>query len=214
MSIEGPASILCVGAHPDDIEMMAGGSVARWRAEGRQVRFLTLTNGVWKSPQGEWQRDPDEARAEGEAAAKFLGVKVENLGLPAMDLQFEDGLVVEVLRRVEKYKIDTLVCPWDRDLHHDHEVTSRIVVSASRRVPRVLMGSINYYLREVFTPNLFVDISNTYDKKLGAMERYTGQWQRAGQEWESWLDETSRTYGRMLGVQRAEGFVARKYLLG
>lgn len=213
MSIEGPRNILCVGAHPDDIEMMAGGSVARWVKEGRRVRFLTLTDGVWQSPGGERQRDPEEARAEGEAAAESLGVEVENLMLPAMDLRFEDRLVVEVLRRIEAHRIDTLVCPWDRDLHHDHEVASRIAVSASRRVPRVLMGCINYYLREVFPPNLFVDISGTWDAKLAAMECYAGQWKRAKGEWQPWLDETSRSWGRTLGVERAEGFLARKYLL-
>lgn len=214
MSIDAVRSVLCVGAHPDDIELMAGGTVARWTKEGRQVRFLLLTNGVWKSPQDEWQRDPDEARAEGEAAARALGVEVENLGEPAMDLAFEDRLVVEVLRRLEEHDVDTLIVPWDRDLHHDHEMASRIAVSASRRIPRVLMGGINFHLREVFTPNLFVDITDTWADKIRALECYTSQWSRAGQEWQAWLDETSRTYGRMLGVQRAEGFIANKYLLG
>lgn len=213
MSIEGPKSILCVGAHPDDIEMMAGGSVARWVGEGRAVRFLTFTNGVWQAPSGAWQRDPEEARAEGEAAAASLGVEVENLMMPAMDLQWEDRLVVEVLRRIEAHQIDTLICPWDRDLHHDHETVSRIVVSASRRVPRVLMGCINYYLREIFTPNLFVDISDTWDAKMKAMACFRKEWERAKDDWEPWLDDTSRTYGRMLGVQRAEGFIVHKYLL-
>lgn len=214
MSIDAIGSVLCVGAHPDDIEMMAGGTVARWVREGKQVRFLLFTNGVWKSPAGEWQRDPDEARAEGEAAARALGVEVENLGEPAMDLRFEDRHVVEVLRRIEAHDVDTLVIPWDRDLHHDHEIASRIAVSASRRVPRVLMGCINSYLREIFTPNLFVDISATWTDKIRAMECYGSQWGRAGAEWEAWLDETSRTYGRMVGVERAEGFVTKKFLLG
>ncbi len=214
MSIDSIKSVLCVGAHPDDIELMAGGTVARWVNEGRKVRFLLFTDGVWRSPEGELQRDPAEARAEGESAARTLGVEVENLGYPAMDLAWEDRHVVEVLQRIEEHDVDTLIMPWDRDLHHDHEVASRIAVSASRRIPRVLMGGINFYLREVFTPNLFVDISDTWEAKIASLECYTGQWSRAGQEWEAWLDETSRTYGRMLGVPRAEGFATNKFLLG
>lgn len=144
----------------------------------------------------------------------MLGVEVENLDRAAMDLRHEDALVVEVLRRVEKHKIDTLICPWDRDVHHDHEVASRIAVSASRRIPRVLMGSINYYVREVFAPNVFVDISSSWDAKIASLEKYEGQWMRAKHEWLPWLDETTRTYGRMVGVERAEGFVSRKLRLG
>lgn len=214
MSSEGPGNVLCVAAHPDDVEMMAGGTVAKWAREGRSVRILTFTNGAWKSPKGEWLRDPEEARNEEIAAAELLGVEVENLDLPAMDLAHEDRHVVEVLRRIEHHDIDTLICPWERDIHHDHEVASRIAMSASRRVPRIMMGAINFYLREFFAPNLFVDISGTWETKIASLERYPGQWGRARDEWLPWLDETTRTYGRMLGVERAEGFVTRKFLLG
>lgn len=70
----------------------------------------------------------------------------------AMDIQFKDCHVVEVLKRIEKFKPDTLLSPWSGDLHHDHEVVARITASASRRVPRVLMGQINYYLKEFSFP--------------------------------------------------------------
>ena len=69
-------------------------------------------------------------------------------------MKFEDRLVCEVLERISRHSIDTLVCPFDGDLHHDHEVLARIAQSASRRVPRVLMSQINWYMREPFSPNL------------------------------------------------------------
>jgi len=209
------SSVLCVGAHPDDIELMAGGSVARWIKEGRQGHFLTFTDGAWISPSGRVEREAEEALREGSAAASSLGVEVENLQLPSLDLRHEDRLVMEVLRRVEHHKIDTIVCPWDGDSNHDHEVVSRICVSASRRVPRVMMGAINFFLREFFTPNFFVDISDTWDDKISAMECYDGQWssKQKCDEWLPWLDESSRLYGRMVGVPRAEGFIVKKFLL-
>jgi LmbE family N-acetylglucosaminyl deacetylase len=74
------------------------------------------------------------------------------------------------------------------------------------------MGQINTYLREVGTPNVFVDITNTWEKKIAALECYTSQWERAGKDWYAFLDETTRYYGRMVGVERAEGFVSRKFL--
>lgn len=208
-----PQCVLAVVAHPDDLELMAGGAVARWTGRGAAVHCITLTDGVWTTPDGRSMRDAETAMREAEAAARILGHTVEFLGRPAMDLRFEDALVREVLARVERLRPDTIMCPWDRDLHHDHEVASRIAVAASRRVPRVVMGQINSYVAEVFAPNLFVDIAATWDRKLAALACYESEWQRARGEWQPFIDHASRHYGRMVGVARAEGFVSRKYLL-
>lgn len=206
-------NVLCVIAHPDDVELMAGGTLAKWIAEGHSVRVLTLSDGVWTTPDGSVARDATEALVEEAKAAEYLGFTVENLRGPAMDLRFEDRLVREVLRRVEDLTIDTILCPWERDVHHDHEVASRIALAASRRVPRVLMGQINFFVRDIFSPNVFVDISETWEQKIKALECYTSQWSRAGKEWYGFLDQTTRYYGQMVGVERAEGFVSNKLLL-
>lgn len=206
-------NILCVIAHPDDLELMAGGSIARWIREGASVHVLTFTEGVWTAPNGTSMRDPQEALDEEQEAAEYLGYSVENLQLTAMDIQFKDCYVLEVLKRIEKYKPDTLLSPWSGDLHHDHEVIARITASASRRVPRVLMGQINYYLKDFFTPNIFIDISDTWDKKIGALKCFSGQWSRAGEDWYEYLDTTSKYYGKIIGVKRAEGFISVKYLI-
>jgi LmbE family N-acetylglucosaminyl deacetylase len=76
------------------------------------------------------------------------------------------------------------------------------------------MGQINYYLRYLFTPNVFVDISDTWDEKIRSLQCYGSQWDRAGTDWYEYLDATTRYYGKMIGVKRAEGFVSRKLLLG
>ncbi len=127
-----------------------------------------------------------------------------------MDLEF--GMRVSfVLKRIEKHKPDTLLYPWSNDLHHDHEIASRIACSASRRVPRILMGQINYYLKDFFTPNIFVDISDTWEQKIEALKCFSGQWDRAGTDWYEYpLDLTSRIYGKII-VSATEDFF-RKYL--
>lgn len=205
-------NILVLSAHPDDLEMMAGGSVASWVRAGHKVHGLTLTNGSWRNAAGEVIRQGQDAIAEEKKAASLLGYAVENLDQQAMDLRWEDRWVGEVLKRIEHHGIDTLVCPFEGDVHHDHEVVSRVAMSASRRIPRVLMGQINWYLRQPFAPNVFVDITHTWDEKIAALECYEGEWARAGKDWLPWLDETTRGYGRMIGVGRAEGFVSRKFL--
>lgn len=207
-----PRSILCVIAHPDDLELMAGGAIARWIATGAKVHALTFTDGVWQAPDGKVMRASEEALEEERKAAAYLGYSVENLQLPAMDLEFKDCYVVEVLKRIEQHKPDTLLTPWSGDLHHDHEIVARIAASASRRVPRLLRGQINYYLKDFFTPNFFIDITDTWEQKIEAMKCFAGQWQRAGEDWFEYLDVTSRYYGKIAGVKRAEGFISPKYL--
>jgi LmbE family N-acetylglucosaminyl deacetylase len=210
----GERTILCILAHPDDLELMAGGSVARWVKEGHRVHALSFSTGVWTAPDGSLMRKPEEALAEERKAAAYLGYSVENLGYEAMDLAFEDAHVVAILKRIADLRPDILLFPWEGDSHHDHEVVSRIAFSASRRVPTLLMGQINYYLRYLFTPNVFVDISDTWEEKIRSLECYGSQWDRAGTDWYEYLDATTRYYGKMIGVKRAEGFVSRKLLLG
>lgn len=205
-------NILAVVAHPDDLELMAGGAVVKWISEGKNVRVLTFTDGSWSSPDSKLVREKNEALEEENAVAEFIGYTHENLMNQTLHLQFKDEHVMEVLKRVDKYKIDTLIIPFRSDLHHDHEIVSRIAMAASRRVPNILMGQINYYLNEFFQPNLFVDISNSWDKKIEALKLYKGQWDRAGVDWYEFLDSTSKYYGKIIGVERAEGFYSNKFM--
>lgn len=212
MSTKEKRSILGVIAHPDDLELMAGGTLAKWIKEEHKVHVVTFSDGVWTSPEGKLMRDSEEALEEQRKAAEYLGYTVENLKYPAMNLEHKDEYVCEVLRRIDEHNIDTIICPWERDIHHDHEVVSRIAVSASRRVPRILMGQINYYLRNIFNPNYFVDISDTWEQKIKSLECFKVQWKRAKKDWYEFLDITSRYYGKMIGVERAEGFITDKFL--
>jgi LmbE family N-acetylglucosaminyl deacetylase len=208
-----PTRALAVVAHADDLELMAGGTVARLVGEGHSVHVVSITDGVWTSPDGAVLREREAALSEERDSAALLGYSVENLGRPAMDLEFDDELVVEVLRRADALDANLLLCPWERDLVHDHEVASRIAVAASRRIPVVLLGQINHHLREVFAPNVFVDITSVWEQKIDALKCFRTEWARAGEDWYGFLDATSRYYGRMVGVERAEGFVSPKFLV-
>jgi LmbE family N-acetylglucosaminyl deacetylase len=213
MSIRNQMNVLCMIAHPDDIELMAGGTIAKWINEGHNVRVLTFSNGVWTSPENRIMRKTKEALSEEKMAASYLGYKVENLQFPAMELSFNDEMVRLTLDRIKKFKIDTILCPWEKDIHHDHEVIARVALAAGRRVERILMGQINYYLREFFMPNLFVDITSTWKNKIKALGHFKSQWERQGKDWYEFLDVTTRYYGKICGVKRAEGFISRKFLI-
>lgn len=72
------------------------------------------------------------------------------------------------------------------------------------------MGQINYFLRDFFVPNVFVDISETWEKKIEACMIYKSQWR---QDWYEFLNATTTYYGKIIGVERAEGFYSPKFLL-
>lgn len=207
-------NILVVGAHPDDLEWMAGGTVANAIANGGKVHLLTLTNGTWKDANGNYYRNKQIAIDEANAAANSLGYTIEHLNEPCLDVNFRDELVVKVLSRIDYINADTIICPWIDDLHRDHEMTARIAISASRRVPRVLMGMCNWYVfRTPFNPNFFVDITNTYNKKMQALECYKSEMNRIGSTWRKYHDNITSNYGLMVNVERAEGFITYKYKL-
>ena len=207
-------NVLVVGAHPDDLEWMAGGTFAKIISEGVKVHLITLTNGTWKDASGNYYRDKDIAIREASKAASVLGYTIEHLDEPCLDVNFRDELVVQVLNRIDKINADTIICPWIDDLHHDHEITARIAVSASRRVPRILMGMCNWYVfRTPFNPNFFVDISDTYSKKMAALECYESEMKRIGSTWRKYHDNITSNYGLMVNVERAEGFISYKYKL-
>ena len=72
------------------------------------------------------------------------------------------------------------------------------------------MGQANYFLNKFFTPNVFVDITDTWEEKIKALELYKSQWRN---DWYEFIDSTSRYYGKIIGVERAEGFYSNKILL-
>lgn len=64
-------NVLVVGAHPDDLEWMAGGTVAKIVSDGGKVHLITLTNGTWKDASGNYYRDKDIAISEAKKPLQF-----------------------------------------------------------------------------------------------------------------------------------------------
>src|SRR5690606_28826638 len=117
-----------------------------------------------------------------------------------LELEYKDSIVCEVLKKIEKFDIDTIVTTWNKDTHRDHRVTSEIALTASRRVPNFLMGQVNYYMTDFFTPNFYVDITSEWDDKIKSMSLFASQWKRNENDWTEFLDITSKYYGKMIGV--------------
>jgi LmbE family N-acetylglucosaminyl deacetylase len=204
-------NILAVVAHPDDLEMMGAGLMLKLKKDRVKTHVLILTNGAWTSPEGIIMRSKDDSFLEMTEIIKFMDYdSCDILDEPALDLQFKDHLVCEVLKRIDKFDIDTIITTWDKDSHRDHRIASEIALSASRRVQNFMMGQVNYFMKDFFTPNFFVDITNEWKQKIEALSLFRSQWERNQKDWTEFLDVISQYYGKIIGVKRAEGFTATK----
>src|SRR3954462_5916253 len=177
------SSIVVVGPHPDDQELGMGGTVARLASQGHAVHLIDMTNGE-PTPFGSI-----ETRArESAAAAKVLGVGRSLLGLKNREVthNIESRHALAALYRVHRPNV--IFVPFPIDAHPDHVAVTRIAEDArfdAKLTKTDIPGEpwypkrIIYYfcthLRLNFTPNFCIDISDTLDTKLAAINSYQSQ---------------------------------------
>jgi LmbE family N-acetylglucosaminyl deacetylase len=129
-----PTRALAIGAHPDDIEFGAGGTLARWAASGCEVSFLVLTDGS----KGSWSPDEDQPalvarrQIEQRAAAEAIGVRGEIVFGGWIDGELESGVRqrVQVTAAIRRLRPDVVLGhdPWKRyRLHPDHRHAGLLV---------------------------------------------------------------------------------------
>jgi bacillithiol biosynthesis deacetylase BshB1 len=217
-------------AHPDDAELIMGGTVAREAAAGRRVALVDLTRGECGS------RGTKETRAaEAAAAAQILGVAHrESLGLPDAQLaQTVDqrDVIVEALRRLRPRVV--LLQHWEQR-HPDHAHASRLVYEASFVAglrnyrpelgaafrPQKLCYATSMTEATEVAPSFVVDVSATFATKLKAIRAFASQFTAAPGEtvslpfdqFQAAVELTARRHGQRIGVEYGEGFVTREPL--
>ena len=160
--------VLAFGAHPDDLEVGAGGFIARLAGEGAAVTMV-----VSSVPNRATAR-----RAEARRGAKLLGAKLELLDITRLeDLAMAD-LVARFDAIVARHKPDLVITHSAHDVHWDHVLVHRATVSALRRTRCDLWSYIAGPLlggTERRIGQCFADISSTIDKKLAAIAAHASQ---------------------------------------
>lgn len=214
------SNILVVGAHFDDAELGAGGTMARLSEEGHTVYKLTLTNNVTR-PQNnitEFENrdiatDYESSAADSARACEVLGVKeVHFTPLECCQLFY----TTEVMQRIEKLlyelDIDTTFIQYGSDMNQDHVEGSRMSLTALRHCRNILMYQSNgYILERDYYPRFFVDISSTLEKKKRALACYGDAHDRYGRLFEM-STKRSEVWGYNNEVAAAEGFHIVKML--
>ncbi|MDO8880029.1 MAG: bacillithiol biosynthesis deacetylase BshB1 [Coriobacteriia bacterium] len=212
------ADAVCVGAHPDDVEIGMGGTVATMVAGGADVLIVDLTDGE-PTPYGTHER----RMAEAAEAAAVLGCRRLTLDLPNRYLfdSVEARLVLAQVLREERPS--TLFVPYPEDAHPDHLAASRIAEAArfyAKLTKTDMHGKPHYparvyrymavHLRLVREPSFLVDISSTLEVKLTALAAYRSQFADnvANAGIVDVMEQTARMWGALGRVDAAEPFFA------
>lgn len=175
--------VLVFGAHPDDVELGCGGSVAKMVAQGKKVAIVDLTQGELGT------RGSAELREqEANAAAEILGVKTRlNLGLKDGFFQCDLDSLHSVVEVIRKYKPSIVIANALADRHPDHGRGAELVAQACflsglKKVetpdyPEVHRPTALYHYIQDFEriPDLVVDITGYEKQKMNAIQAYRSQ---------------------------------------
>jgi LmbE family N-acetylglucosaminyl deacetylase len=222
-------TVLCIAAHPDDIEFTIAGSVARWTREGRDVVFCLVTTGGAGTneytPSGDGLVPTRERELH--EAARILGVKdVALLGYPDGVLEPTLGLRRDLTRVIRRVRPDVVVCsdPTVRYYgneylnHPDHRAVASATLDAvfpsaeTRGIfPELLTeGLAPHKVKEVLIsgavpPDTWIDIGDTLETKCAALKAHASQ---VGEgEWvEPMLREWAARDGKRSGVAHSEAY--------
>ena len=195
---ESPLRIIVFGAHPDDCELDAGGTAARWAKLGHRVKFVSVTNGDIGHHEMAGAILARRRTAEVQAAAKFLGVDTEVLDI-------HDGELLPTLenrrtitRLIRGWKADVVISHRPNDYHPDHRYSGILVQDAAfmvtvpsfcpdvpplRKNPVFLYSEDDFRKPNPFTPDVVVPIDPVFKDKVAAIDALESQFY----EWNPWL---------------------------
>ncbi len=203
-----PLSVLCLGAHSDDIEIGAGGAILTW------IRSGAVLDIHWCVATGAGDR-AGEARASAEAfLAGAANSTVAIGGFRDSYLPYE-GAAVKGWVEAQKPRMrpDVVLTHYRDDAHQDHRLMSELAGNAFRD-SLILQYEIPKWDGDIGRPNLFVPIdADILDRKVALLQEHFGS-----QRSKDWFDaETFRGLARLRGVETraryAEAFYANKILL-
>ena len=215
--------VLAVGAHPDDCEMLCGGTLALYAAKSVAVTICAVARGDKGSREiapGELatQRHAEATRAAGVFAAQFLSLDAAD-----GDVGSTPELRLKLIETIRRVRPDLILTHWPDDYHADHRATGELVIDCSwfaaspghRTQSPALNDPVPVFHMDTLTglsfePTEYVNISGVWAKKEEMLRCHASQLGPAAQHGEGDLvvlaRDLARFRGRQCGVEFAEGF--------
>jgi LmbE family N-acetylglucosaminyl deacetylase len=185
-------NILAIGAHPDDIEFGCGGTLTKYSQRGHRLFLMVMTGGGSGAPS-------ETRMAEQTAARQILGAEEIFWG------GYQDthlGVDAEMIKKIESViasvKPEFIFCHFPDDTHQDHRHLAQAVMSATRYIRNVL-----FYegpTTQNFNPQVYVDIADTLEVKLEALQAHRSQVMKTNIEDLS-IIEMARSCANFRGIQ-------------
>lgn len=219
--------ILAFGAHPDDVELGSGATIAKEVALGKKVGIIDLTRGELGTRGSAEIRDKESSNA-----AKILGAAFRE------NLKFADGFFIndkkhqlEIIKKIRQYKPDIVLCNTIKDRHIDHGKGSDLVsdacfLSGLAKIETEFNGEKQQHWRpsKVYhymqwnnvTPDFVMDVTGYMDIKIQSILAYASQFYDPNSKEpetpitsKNFLDSVTyraKDLGRLVGVEYAEGY--------
>jgi len=220
--------ILAFGAHPDDVELGCGATLAKEVAAGKKVGIIDLTRGELGTRGTAETRDQEAAEA-----AKILGLDIrENLGFADGFFKNDKEHQLAIIKTLRTYRPDVVFCNAIDDRHIDHGKGSKLVSDACFLSGLIKIDTnqeawrpkvVYHYIQwKNIEPDFAVDVSGYMETKMNAVMAYKTQFFDANSKEpetpissKNFIDSIryrARDLGRLIGVEYAEGFTVERYV--
>ena len=224
--------IMAFGAHPDDVELSAAGTLINQVKLGHKCGIVDLTKGELGT-----RGTSDDRMKEAEIATQIMGIHVrENLGMSDGFFENDKENQLKIIEVIRKYQPEIILCNAITDRHIDHGRGSKLVSDAAFLSGLVKIETKNngnpqeawrpkavyHYIQDRFlSPDFVVDISNSIQTKVDAIMAYRSQFYNpnssepetaiSSKEFLEFLKGRWMEMGRPAGFQYAEGFTVERF---
>ena len=223
--------ILAFAAHPDDIELAAGGTVMAHIALGKKVGIVDLTRGELGTRGSAEMRDKEAA-----ASSVILGVHArENLRMQDGFFQNDETHQLKVMEMIRKYQPEIIIANSEFDRHIDHGRGASLVHDASflsglRKIETTHNGvlqtawrpkAIYHYIQDYHTkPDIIFDITPFWERKMESIKAFSSQFYDptsnepespiSSKDFLDFIESRTREFGRVISVKYAEAFTVKR----
>ena len=225
---------LAFGAHPDDVELGCGATIAKLVSQGKKVGIVDLTRGELGT------RGSAEIRTkETKEASKILGITIRE------NMDFKDGFFrndeehqLKIIQVIRKYQPDFIFCNAPDDRHIDHPKGSQLIVEASFLSGLTKINTddssgnaqkqwrpknIYHYIQwKNLDPDFIFDVSGFHNTKMNAVKCYSSQFYDpkskepetpiSTKNFMNFVQSRANDFGRLIGVEHGEGFISNRKL--
>ena len=217
-------NIVAFGAHPDDVELGCGGTLAKYSKEGHNVFIVDLTAGDYGT-----RGSVEERLAEAACAAQQLGVK-KRINLRFEDVFFEENreALLKVVDAIRLLKPDIALIPSPVERHPDHErafklIKRAIFMAGLRNLKETTISdphrpslTLHYIQHTYIHPEILVDVTDNWVDKIASLQCYRSQFDPSypdpqtilsTKQFMEFLESRASMLGFYIGVNKAEGFI-------